>query len=248
CGARVVTYGISSRADLRAKVLSETIDGTRFRVFDGSRDFVIENKLVGRHNVCNALAAIGLARAVGVDADVIARGLADVREIPGRLQRLAGIEGIDVFVDYAHTPDALANVARVLRPFARGRLVIVFGCGGDRDRGKRPLMAQAAAEHGDVLVITSDNPRTEDPRRIIDEIVAGLDVSARRRSAIEPDRRAAIHCALAGAHDGDVVLIAGKGHETYQIVGSERRDFDDAAFAIEAAVASGRAAEKGSVH
>ena len=245
--ARVVTYGLDPGAELRASISRDTVNGTLFRMPLGGRNVVMENALVGRHNVYNALAAVGLAQVLGVEPRAIEEGLAAVRNIPGRLQRVPGIVDVDVFVDYAHTPDALANVARVLRPLARGRLVIVFGCGGDRDRGKRPLMAQAAAEYGHALVITSDNPRTEDPQRIIDEIVVGLDEGQRRRTVIEPDRRTAIQIALAGAAGGDIVLIAGKGHENYQIVGHERREFDDVAVAIEAAVSAARAEEKGSL-
>ena len=140
-----------------------------------------------------------------------------------------------MFVDYAHTDDALLNVAGVLKPLTRGQLIIVFGCGGDRDRTKRPLMARATAQFGDRIIVTSDNPRTEDPDAIIADVLEGFDDEARSRVLVEPDRRKAIHAALGSAAPGDVVLIAGKGHEDYQILGHRRVHFDDTEVAIQAA-------------
>jgi len=235
CQARVVTYALDRDADITASITRDTIAGTLYRLHLDGAELVLENALVGRHNVYNAMAAAGLASALGVPSEAIERGLSSIRNIPGRLQRVPCLRGVEVLVDYAHTEDALRNVARVLKPLARRRLIIVFGCGGDRDRTKRPLMAQAAAEFADALIVTSDNPRTEDPQRIIDDILQGLDDAARRRVVVEPDRRCAIQAALGGAADGDMVLIAGKGHENYQIVGRERRHFDDVEVAIQAA-------------
>jgi UDP-N-acetylmuramoyl-L-alanyl-D-glutamate--2,6-diaminopimelate ligase len=235
CRARVATYALDEDADITAKITRDTIGGTFYRLRVPGADLVLENALVGRHNVYNAMAAAGLALAVGVPAGAIERGLTSLRNIPGRLQRVPGLREVEVFVDYAHTDDALRNVASVLKPLTRNRLIIVFGCGGDRDRTKRPLMARAAAEFGDALIVTSDNPRNEDPHRIISDILAGFDDDARRRVLVEPDRRNAIYAALAGACEGDVVLIAGKGHEDYQIVGRERLHFDDMEVAIQAA-------------
>lgn len=231
---KVVTYALEREADVTAKRLRESIEGMRFRLALGGVDLKIESKLIGRHNVYNTLAAAGLAQALGVAAEAIERGLSDLQDVPGRMERISGLTGVDVFVDYAHTPDALRNAAGVLRPLARGRLIVLFGCGGERDREKRPMMAQAAAEFGGVLILTSDNPRGEDPQQIIDEALAGLDVATRRRTIVNVDRGAAIHAALAGAKTGDVVLIAGKGHETYQIIGGQRLPFDDRAAAREA--------------
>ncbi len=241
CRAPVRTFGLTPDADFSASISRNSIAGTLYRMHTDAGDLVLENALVGRHNVYNALAAAALARAIGVAPRAIEEGLAAVRNIPGRLQRVPGIDGIDVFVDYAHTDDALRNVGSVLRPLTRGRLIVVFGCGGDRDRTKRPKMARAAAEFGHAVVVTSDNPRTESPRAIIDEILTGFSADELRRVCIEPDRRAAIRCALAAAEPGDVVLIAGKGHEDYQIVGAERVHFDDVEVAIQAAAELRRA-------
>jgi len=184
--------------------------------------------LAGAFNVENALAAAAGAYALGLSPAEIARGLERARPARGRLERVPGPEGGPaVFVDYAHTPDALERVLETLRPLARGRLLVVFGCGGDRDQGKRPLMGEAAARRADLVWVTSDNPRSEDPLAIIEGILEG----ARRgpaRVEVEPRREKAVEKALREARPGDIVLIAGKGHEAYQIVGEERIPFDDA--------------------
>ncbi len=198
----------------------------------------IRSPLVGAHNLENLLCAAGLALALDVPAAAVARGLSSSAGAPGRLERIEG-RGISVFVDYAHTDDALARVLAAIRALEPRRLVCVFGCGGDRDRGKRPLMGEVAARAADLVVVTSDNPRTEDPVAIVVEIVPGLERAgmarlspdALRRGdrgfAVEPDRRAAIALAISAAREGDVVLVAGKGHEPYQIVGKERLPFSD---------------------
>lgn len=232
--ARIVRYGLSG-GTLRAKAGRATLHGAALRVSGEPGDFAMTLKMVGRHNLSNALAAIGLSQALDVPFDVIRAGLSELEGVPGRLQRVPVDAPYTIFVDYAHTPDALRRVGATLRPLTRGRLVIVFGCGGERDRGKRPQMAEAAAEFGDCLVVTSDNPRSEDPSRIIDDILSGLAPDKRRRTVIEPDRRAAIQAALAAAHPGDCVLIAGKGHETVQIIGERQIEFDDRQVAAEAA-------------
>ncbi len=240
CRAKVVTYGLSHDADMRAAITRDSVGGTLYRLRIEGRDVALENAMVGRHNVYNALAAAGLARAAGASIDAIIAGLGAMRNVAGRLQRVPCVKGVDVFVDYAHTDDALRNVACVLRPLTKRRLVIVFGCGGDRDRTKRPKMARAAAEFADAIIVTSDNPRTEEPTAIIAEIMRGFGDSARRKVAVQPDRRAAIFAALSCAEEGDVVLIAGKGHEDYQIVGTTKHHFDDVEVAIEAAAARAR--------
>jgi UDP-N-acetylmuramoyl-L-alanyl-D-glutamate--2,6-diaminopimelate ligase len=221
-GANVMTYAIERPADVRASGVTVRADGTRFTI--GGRAFEI--RLPGRFNVANALAAICVARKVGVDDATSARALAEFARVPGRMEHFAG-GGIDVIVDYAHTPDALDLVLRAARETAEGRLIVVFGCGGDRDRGKRPEMGRIASELADRVVVTSDNPRGEDARAIIDEIVAG----ALRHGAIavEVDRREAIRRAVAEATPGDVIVVAGKGHESYQIVGESILPFDDRA-------------------
>lgn len=235
CRGRVLTYALDHEADIQATISSNTRGGTVFRMRIEGRELVVENAIVGRHNVYNALAAAGLARALDISPDQIVAGLQQVQNIPGRLQRVPCGLSADVFVDYAHTDDALRNVLSVLRPLTNRRLIVVFGCGGDRDRSKRPRMARAAAEFCDLVFVTSDNPRTEDPQEIIENIMRGFDADALRRVTVEPDRAKAIAEALASAEEGDIVLIAGKGHENYQILGQRRVHFDDVEAAIHAA-------------
>jgi UDP-N-acetylmuramoyl-L-alanyl-D-glutamate--2,6-diaminopimelate ligase len=216
----VTTYGFHDDAGLRAENVVLDAHGSAFDV-DGRR-FTI--RLPARFNVQNALAALGIARAAGIGDDVSARALAAFERVPGRMEHIeAG--GVHVLVDYAHTPDALDVVLRAARETATGSLAVVFGCGGDRDRGKRPQMGRIASELADRVVVTSDNPRSEAPQAIVDDIVAGIgDMGAVR---IELDRRAAIRRAIAEAVPGDVVVVAGKGHETYQIIGDATQHFDD---------------------
>jgi UDP-N-acetylmuramoyl-L-alanyl-D-glutamate--2,6-diaminopimelate ligase len=222
----VVTYALHQSADLRPASLEVRPDGSSFSL-DGQKFAV---RIPGRFNVANALCAIAVARTLGIaDADA-ARGLETLTRVAGRMDHMRG-GGIDVIVDYAHTPDALENVLRTLRETASRRLLVVFGCGGDRDRGKRPQMGQVAARYADYTYVTSDNPRTEDPRTIVDEILPGVGGAPH---AVELDRRAAIQAAVASAEPGDVVLVAGKGHENYQIVGTHVLPFDDLAVAREA--------------
>lgn len=244
CRARVLRYGLGAQCDIRAAITRDTVNGTLYRMTIDGRELTLENAIVGLHNVYNAMAAAGLALAAGVPIPAIERGLNTLRNVPGRLQRVPLQRGYEVFVDYAHTDDAIRNVARVLRPLTRGRLIIVFGCGGDRDKTKRPKMARAAAEFCDTIIVTSDNPRTEQPLAIIDDILPGFDASAMSRVTVEPDRRKAIEAAIRAACNGDVVLIAGKGHEDYQIIGREKTHFDDVETAIQAdrTVASSRSA------
>jgi len=194
-------------------------DGSTFRV--GSHEFTIN--LPGRFNVRNALAAMGAAVIlnVGIPIETIARGLATTRSVPGRMERF-GAFGIDAIVDYAHTPDALENVLRAVRETTKRDLIVVFGCGGDRDHGKRAQMGEIAARLADRVIVTSDNPRSEDPMTIARDIANGY-----QRTHIELDRRSAIRRAIDEARAGDTVVVAGKGHETYQIVGHETRPFDD---------------------
>lgn len=236
CRSRKIRYGIDS-GDLRAESVVVSRDGCRFRIVHEGRRTDATIALAGRHNVYNALAAVGASLSLGLDMTVILRGLASLDRVPGRLQRVdTGALGFDVFVDYAHTDDALRNVLTALRPLTKGRLCCVFGCGGDRDRTKRPRMAQAVAEFSDAFLITSDNPRTEDPLAIIADIESGLTAEARIRGVTEPDRATAIDLAVRRLRQGDVLLIAGKGHEDYQIIGTEKIHFDDvevAAAAIE---------------
>jgi UDP-N-acetylmuramoyl-L-alanyl-D-glutamate--2,6-diaminopimelate ligase len=222
--ARHLTFGVRAGADVQAAEVRFTPRGSAWllRTADGARPVVLP--LIGDFNVSNALAAAAAAIAVGVPSEQVAQRLATAPQVPGRLELLSDRPA--VLRDYAHTPDALARALAALRPFTTGRLIVVFGCGGDRDRGKRPLMAEAARAGADHLVVTSDNPRTEDPERILDEIVAGLEPGSYDR--IE-DRREAIAHAIAVADPArDLVLLAGKGHETYQIRGTTSYPFDEA--------------------
>jgi len=179
-------------------------------------------------NVYNALAAFATTAALGVPAEVIKKALEGVEGVPGRFELVNCGQDFTVIVDYAHTPDGLENVLKTARQLTGGRLITVFGCGGDRDRQKRPLMGRIAAAYSDYTVITSDNPRTEDPLLIIEEIMAGLKLAAEEDSYnIEPDRRKAIRMAVGMANKDDVVVIAGKGHEDYQGIGTRKYPFDD---------------------
>ncbi|HEY3675149.1 MAG TPA: UDP-N-acetylmuramoyl-L-alanyl-D-glutamate--2,6-diaminopimelate ligase [Candidatus Tumulicola sp.] len=225
-GKRVVSYGLGSGAALRAHDVVADSDGTRFGV-DGTG---FELQMSGRFNVLNALAAVAVAREFGIDDAESATALAKVRGVRGRMERIAGA-GIVAVVDYAHTPDALQRALEALRETTRGKLIVVFGCGGDRDRGKRPQMGAIAARYADRIYVTNDNPRNEDPAGIVDDIARGMNNA---NYAIDLDRRDAIVRAIDEAFEGDVVLIAGKGHETYQIIGDRVLDFDDAGVAREA--------------
>jgi UDP-N-acetylmuramoyl-L-alanyl-D-glutamate--2,6-diaminopimelate ligase len=227
---RVVTYGTSPECDLRATDVSLAADGTEFRIavaHDG--EFDARTPLVGRHNVSNFLAAVGAAQALGVEPLTAAEGAAALAGVPGRLQRVEPSADLHVFVDYAHTEGALREVLGFLRTVGALPLTCVFGCGGDRDRTKRPRMGRVAAELSDRVVVTSDNPRTEDPVAILREVEAGIPPALASRCVTVADRREAIRKAVLEAPAGSSVLVAGKGHEDYQIVGTTKVPFDDAA-------------------
>ncbi len=230
--SRVLTYGIDADVTFTPRQVVHGLDGIRFTLPTTKGTLDIESSLVGRHNVYNLLASIAVGIAMDVEAEAIVRGIRQLRQVPGRLERVDEGQDFYVFVDYAHTPDALEQVLRAVRSETRGRLMTVFGCGGDRDPGKRRLMGQAATEISDYTVITSDNPRTESPEAIVADIVAGVKTSRHHLEIV--DRQAAISHAIAEAQSKDTVLIAGKGHETYQIVGQTRRHFDDREVAREA--------------
>jgi UDP-N-acetylmuramoyl-L-alanyl-D-glutamate--2,6-diaminopimelate ligase len=221
-----LTYALEGPADLVPGELTMRADGSDFTV--GNTRFHVH--LPGRFNVANALCAIACARLLDVDDAAAATGLASVTRVPGRMERIAGGD-INVIVDYSHTPDSLENALAALRETTSGGLAVVFGCGGDRDRGKRPQMGEIAARLADRVYVTSDNPRMEDPRAILNDIVGGM---GDRERVVEPDRRAAIVRAVREAESGDTVLVAGKGHEAYQIIGEKTLPFDDAAVAREA--------------
>jgi UDP-N-acetylmuramoyl-L-alanyl-D-glutamate--2,6-diaminopimelate ligase len=229
----VTTVSVEGDADLRAVDVRPGLEGTDFAVQarDGSR-LELHSPLRGRFNVANALGAIAVARTLGVSDADIARALRSAAPVPGRLEPVEEGQPFAVLVDYAHKPGAIESVLRAARDLTRGRVIIAFGAGGDRDRGKRPIMGEIAARMADEVVVTSDNPRNEDPDAIIAEILAGI---ARDSVRVQPDRRAAIELAVSLAREGDVVLIAGKGHEQGQeLAGGVKIPFDDVAVAREA--------------
>ncbi len=221
---RTVTFGARPDADLRAAEPVADATGCRFRVEGRFGIREVQVPLPGRFNIANALAAAACALGTGIPLAEVADRLASAPQVPGRMERIAG-EPCLILRDYAHTPDALERALETLRPLTPGRLIVVFGCGGDRDRGKRPIMGRIAGTLADFPIISSDNPRTEDPERIIDEIVAGLPAGASHLRIT--DRREAIREALGMATAGDTLLLAGKGHETYQVLGTEKVHFDE---------------------
>jgi UDP-N-acetylmuramoyl-L-alanyl-D-glutamate--2,6-diaminopimelate ligase len=224
--SHVLWYGLSADAPLHAENIRTGFEGLRFDLcYEGARQ-PIESALAGKINVLNILAATGAALSYGIDFETIARGVAACRAVPGRFERIDCGQRFLVAVDYAHTDDALRNVIQVAREMTRGRVITLFGCGGDRDRAKRPLMGMAAGELSDFVVLTSDNPRSEDPLDIINDALVGL-CRFDTPHVAEPDRAKAIRRALVEARDGDVVLIAGKGHEPYQVLKDRTIHFDD---------------------
>jgi len=223
---QLVTFGFADDAELRPEGLDLGPRGARFT----AGGLELETRLRGRFNVENVLGAVAAARLLGIEDDAIARGVRELRGVPGRFEAVDEGQPFAVLVDYAHTPDSLENVLRTARDLAQNRLICVFGCGGDRDRGKRPLMGRIASELADLAIVTSDNPRSEEPDAIIGEIVAG----AAGEIEVEPDRREAIARAIDAAQEGDVVVIAGKGHEQGQQFADRTVPFDDRDVAREA--------------
>ena len=223
-GSTTVSFGASPDADLRSTRSVLGSSGSRFRLEGrfGVREVVLP--LPGEFNIANALGAAAVALGLGHSLDAIVERLATAPQVPGRMERLAS-SPFAVLRDYAHTPDALERALGALRPLTPGRLIVLFGCGGDRDRAKRPIMGRLAGAHADFTVVTSDNPRTENPETIIDEIMTGLPPAAPHVRVT--DRREAIRAALESAQPGDTVLLAGKGHETYQVIGSQKLPFDE---------------------
>jgi UDP-N-acetylmuramoyl-L-alanyl-D-glutamate--2,6-diaminopimelate ligase len=228
----VVRYGFGSGADIRVLYCQARIDGTDMRFATPYGELVIGSRLVGRPNVYNIMAAAGATLSLGAKPRDVRQGVESLSGVPGRMEIVRSGQDFAVIVDYAHTPDALEKLLETVKQLTSGRMITVFGCGGDRDRKKRPLMGEIAARLSDIVVATSDNPRTEDPLRILAEIEPGL----KRGQApyrLEPDRREAIRSALALASRNDIVLIAGKGHEDYQIIGTQAFPFDDRVVAQE---------------
>ena len=218
-----LTFGLHPSADVRATDLVLDIAGARFRLSGEFGSAEVALPLLGDFNVANALAAAATVLGLGRSLTDVARLLSSAPQVPGRMERIADFPCI-VLRDYAHTPDALERALTSLRPLTAGQLIVVFGCGGDRDRGKRPIMGRIAAELSSLAIVTSDNPRTEDPNSIIDDIEQGMGDGTHVRIT---DRLAAIHAALDAARPGDTILLAGKGHETYQVIGTEKIEFDE---------------------
>ncbi len=230
-GVRTWWYGLKD-ADFTIRVLKQDLNGSLFHLTTPRGNHEFSLPCPGLHNVFNATAAVAVACAAGVSLQTAGIALAGFRGAPGRLEKVPNRLGIHVFVDYAHTDDALRTVGRAIEELKRstgqtGRVITVFGCGGDRDRGKRPLMAKAATEFSDVVVVTSDNPRSENPEQILRDIHSGIPKDWTGELHQEVDRKKAFSIALQTAHEGDVILIAGKGHEDYQIIGPNRLSFSD---------------------
>jgi UDP-N-acetylmuramoyl-L-alanyl-D-glutamate--2,6-diaminopimelate ligase len=226
--AKVLTYGAGEGAEVRASNITLGIRGCRFTLSARGKTDTITSSLTGRFNIGNILAASGAGMSLGLPLDVVRSGIAAVASVRGRFEQVPSPLGWTAIVDYAHTPDALENVLRTIRDLRStgpGRMITVFGCGGNRDAGKRPIMGRIASSLSDRTIVTSDNPRGEDPGSIIAQIMTG--VTPGSDVQIEPDRRLAIRKALSTAEPNDVVLIAGKGHETYQVIGQTRSHFDD---------------------
>ncbi|MBQ9583065.1 MAG: UDP-N-acetylmuramoyl-L-alanyl-D-glutamate--2,6-diaminopimelate ligase [Bacteroidales bacterium] len=224
CKAHIYRYSCRKMADFRCRLMEETMDGMQLTI-DG---VPVWTRFIGAHNAYNLLAVYATAILLGADKQQTLTLISGMKAVDGRLEYIKGGNNITAVVDYAHTPDALENVLKTLKEAARGEyLICVFGCGGDRDRTKRPEMGQIAAKYADRVVVTSDNPRTEQPEAIIEDIRAGLDAASRAKSVFITDRAEAIRSAILFAPRGSVILVAGKGHEDYQIIGTQKHHFDD---------------------
>jgi UDP-N-acetylmuramyl-tripeptide synthetase len=245
----IISYGVTGESQVHPVEYIQSGSGIQGQISTPAGSFSFRSGLVGQYNLENILCATGIGIALALPLPAIRDGIGLLPNVPGRLEPVNNQTGRFIFVDYAHTPDALENVLTALSALKKGgRLICVFGCGGDRDRAKRPIMGKIAAGHADVVVVTSDNPRTEAPERIIDEIVAGIQrekaalltvadlaaVKKHRGYVVAPDRKEAIRLGLRASEAGDILLIAGKGHETYQILGTEKIAFDDRAEALTA--------------
>ncbi len=223
-----ITYGLAPSAMVRAEDYTFRDDGIRAAVKFPAGRLELDSRLLGKPNLYNILAAVAAALTLNIPAPTVKEGIRSLQGVPGRFEKIGNSRGLHIFVDYAHTDDALRNLLETARELSRGRVIVVFGAGGDRDRSKRPRMGKAAGALADWSIITSDNPRSEDPLEIIRDIEAGIHNNGAERYEIEPDRRAAIRKALRQGREGDYILIAGKGHEDYQIIKDRVTHFDDA--------------------
>lgn len=223
---RVITFAIDKKADLQAENIHISADGVKFTLDYEGEEYPVSLNTPGKFSIYNALGAIGACILMGIDMNTIIEGLSKNKGVSGRFQTVRSKRGFNAIVDYAHTPDGLENILKTAKEFVKGRIITVFGCGGDRDRAKRPIMGEIAGIYSDYCVITSDNPRTEDPARILDDVEPGTKKSGCEYIKIV-DRREAINYAVKMAKEGDVVVVAGKGHENYQIFADKTIHFDD---------------------
>ena len=221
---KIITYGIKNKSDIIAKDIRSDISGTRFQLTHKGKGYLFKTPLIGRHNVYNILAAVAWAMGAGLKASDIKPAIKNFRLVPGRLEKVENKSNFSVFVDYAHTEDALKNILTSLRPLSKKEIIVVFGCGGERDKLKRPKMGRIVSELADFAIITNDNPRSEDPQEIIRQIKRGI---KKNNYCVIPDRLEAIKKSLSMASRGDIVLLAGKGHENYQVLKDRTVHFDD---------------------
>jgi UDP-N-acetylmuramoyl-L-alanyl-D-glutamate--2,6-diaminopimelate ligase len=226
-GVNQIRYSVKEKVELNAAEIELRSDGSKFVLETREKAVPVTLKLPGVYNVSNALAAAGAASALGVDLETVRNGLEELDRVPGRFERVDCGQDYDIIVDYAHTPDSLEKILKAAKELTSGRLIAVFGCGGDRDRGKRSLMGRVAVELSDYVVVTSDNPRSEDPHRIIDDILEGIKGVNGASFKVVADRRKAIERAILEAEKGDFIVIAGKGHETGQEIAGRKTPFDD---------------------
>ncbi|MCQ4727219.1 UDP-N-acetylmuramoyl-L-alanyl-D-glutamate--2,6-diaminopimelate ligase [Anaerotignum faecicola] len=229
----VITIGIENEADLKAENIRIDADGVYFRLDYKNKEYPIHLNIPGKFSIYNALGCIGACLFMGIDMDTIIDGISSIKGVKGRFQTIKGPFGANAIVDYAHTPDSLENILNTAREFVAGRIITVFGCGGDRDRTKRPIMGEIGGRLSDLCIITSDNPRSEDPERILDDIEEGIKRTSCEYKR-EADRRKAIFEAVNSANKGDLIIVAGKGHEDYQIFPDRTIHFDDAEVVREA--------------
>ena len=223
--SRMKTYSFKKKAKYNCKILKKDIEGLKIEISSGEFFDIVASNLKGGFNAYNVISAYITALNLGIDKEVIKKGILNLINVPGRLEEIKNDCGLKVFVDYAHTPDALENVLKTIKEISLGRIITVFGCGGDRDKTKRKPMGEIASKYSDLIIVTSDNPRTEDPLAIIEDIKKGLDFS--KRVFIQHNREKAIYDAVYSAKKGDTILIAGKGHEDYQIINQEKIYFSD---------------------
>lgn len=225
--AKILWYAVDEPADISAKIISISAASTVYELAYNDQTKQVTTELIGCHNISNQLAAAGLCFAVGFDIDTVVNGIQQTTCVPGRLEPVPQAKDFTVLIDYAHTDDALKNVLQTLTPLRKNNLIVLFGCGGDRDKTKRPRMAAVAEKYADKIIVTSDNPRTESPKEIIEDILEGFADKTNENIYIEPDRTKAIEMAIQIAQNDDIVLLAGKGHETYQVLGTEKVDFNE---------------------